>query len=506
MADIRQQIPDEAIKAGSTAAVAADPSLVVAFSPNSPLPTGTNAIGTVAVTSTQDAIGSGTITAADIVVAAPAGAGVLVSGASTAGSYVSLACPGGDSGWIIQMLGTFGGSTLYFEESVDSTNGIDGNWTNVNGRQTGVVNTVLGSSATSPGFYRGNTSGVKFIRVRAVGGSAISITVVIRLSSGAGAIFLNASIPAGGNTIGTVNIQGLGLTGTSASIAAAGTGTAGPLAVGTAGNCTFTIKNTVSASPYAGNPVVVFEQSDNNVDWGPLMVVRNDTYAAQTTVTLVPNTAATELTFDAALEGVNYVRARVTTGPVTNAMTIAIAAGGLPFVNVVSAVQQPLTKGTQGISGVTTQDLKDAGRVSVAITAYQAVGIITTEALFAAASFANTRDGGTPTTGIQFTVSAGKRLRIQSIECSIKNNAAAAGTSKLALRYSGVGGTITNASPVLALWDLGSNNAVAGNYIGPMVLPLPDGLELIPNSTFGFTNLSSAVTMLHTITVNGYEY
>ena len=47
MADIRQQIPDEAIKAGSTAAVAADPSLVVALSPNSPLPTGANVIGTV---------------------------------------------------------------------------------------------------------------------------------------------------------------------------------------------------------------------------------------------------------------------------------------------------------------------------------------------------------------------------------------------------------------------------------------------------------------------------
>jgi hypothetical protein len=36
-----------AVKAASTAAVATDPSLVVAFSPNSPLPTGTNSIGTV---------------------------------------------------------------------------------------------------------------------------------------------------------------------------------------------------------------------------------------------------------------------------------------------------------------------------------------------------------------------------------------------------------------------------------------------------------------------------
>lgn len=38
-----------AVKAGSTAAAAADPSLVVAFSPNSPLPAGTNDIGSIDV-------------------------------------------------------------------------------------------------------------------------------------------------------------------------------------------------------------------------------------------------------------------------------------------------------------------------------------------------------------------------------------------------------------------------------------------------------------------------
>ena len=169
MADIRQQIPDEVIKPGSTAAVASDPSLVVAHSPNSPTPAGSNAIGSVIVTSTPDGIGSGTITAADIVVGAPGGAGLLVSGASTAGSTVTLLCPGGDSAWTIQMLGTFGGTTLYFEESIDSTTGADGNWINVNGRQTGVVNTVLAGGVTSIGIYRGNTAGAKYIRVRAVG-------------------------------------------------------------------------------------------------------------------------------------------------------------------------------------------------------------------------------------------------------------------------------------------------------------------------------------------------
>jgi hypothetical protein len=50
-----------AVKAASTAAAAADPSLVVALSPNSPLPSGTNALGSVTVTGTSAV--SGTVTA-----------------------------------------------------------------------------------------------------------------------------------------------------------------------------------------------------------------------------------------------------------------------------------------------------------------------------------------------------------------------------------------------------------------------------------------------------------
>jgi hypothetical protein len=175
--------------------------------------------------------------------------------------------------------------------------------------------------------------------------------------------------------------------------------------------------------------------------------------------------------------------------------------------NSIGTVQQAtITKATQGTTGVTTQDLKDAGRVNIAITCYQAAGIITTEALFAAAAFSISRDGATATTGQQFSVTAGKRFRIQSIIVSVKNTAAAAGTSKLALRYLGAGGTITNTSPILSIMDLGSNSAVANNYIGPTEIALPDGIELIAGSTFGFTSLCGAVTMLHTITINGYEY
>lgn len=150
---------------------------------------------------------SGTITAADIVVGTPSGTGTLLTGTSTVGSTVALACPGGDSAWVIQVIGTFGGTTIYWEGSVDSTNGTDGNWISLNGRQTGVVNTVLSNNTTVAGFFRGNTSGISYLRVRAIGGTSISVTVKLRISAGSGPIFLNASIPAGTNIIGKTGID-----------------------------------------------------------------------------------------------------------------------------------------------------------------------------------------------------------------------------------------------------------------------------------------------------------
>jgi hypothetical protein len=150
-----------------------------------------------------DLVATGNITAADAVVPAPGGAGAFVSGASTNNSLVAIQCPGGDSAWNVQITGTLSGN-FYFEGSADSTNGTNGNWIALNGRQTGVVNTVLSNSATGAGYYRGNTSGLAWFRVRNVGGSGPVAAIVIRISSGQGAIFLNASIPAGANLLGTV--------------------------------------------------------------------------------------------------------------------------------------------------------------------------------------------------------------------------------------------------------------------------------------------------------------
>ena len=214
-----------------------------------------------------------------------------------------------------------------------------------------------------------------------------------------------------------------------------------------------------------------------------------------------PKCAADELTIGGVLVQVQRVKLGhgadgVYAGDVSTA-------NGLP-VNLVTL--PTLTKGTQGATGTTVQALKDAGRVNVAITCYQGTGIITTEALFAAATFSKSADGAAATTGVQFSVTAGKRFRVQSLVVSAKKTAASASTGKLALRYDAANGTISNTSPILAVLDIGSNNATANNYIGPFSVPIPDGTELLAASSFGLTNLVDAVTFLWTITLTGYEY
>lgn len=190
MADIRQQIPDEVIKAASTAALATDPSLVVQLSPNSPiLQSDTNI--------------SGTISATDALAPAPGGAGVLINTAPTASSFVAAAVPGGTSQADVQITGTATG-TYYFEASTDSTTGSDGNWIAINYRQSGISNTTVGFSFTTNGVFRGAPSGFKYIRIRNVGGTTPSNPVIVRFSNGGGTMFLNASLPAGTNTIGAL--------------------------------------------------------------------------------------------------------------------------------------------------------------------------------------------------------------------------------------------------------------------------------------------------------------
>lgn len=146
---------------------------------------------------------SGTLSASDAVVAAPAGDGSLITGASTAGSVVAAVVPDGMQAWTLMIKGYVSG-TIYTEASNNSTNGTDGDWVEVKGRRTGTAVGVesVTYSMVANGYYRGNAAGFKYIRARLIGGTGPTIQWV--LSNGQGATFLNSGIPGGSSSIGTV--------------------------------------------------------------------------------------------------------------------------------------------------------------------------------------------------------------------------------------------------------------------------------------------------------------
>jgi hypothetical protein len=289
---------------------------------------------------------------------------------------------------------------------------------------------------------------------------------------------------------GGLSVKGTSIPGVSTSIAAAGTGTIGPVDVSEAGNVTFVVKNTVAASAYAGNPVLVFEQSDDNVSWGPLIVVRADTGAQGSTVTLAPNVANVSLMFDAGIEGVSWVRVRVTTGPVTNALTVAIVVGGMPFS-----------------PSVATLDKKDIGRNQVNF--FMTVPVLTTvtDALMSLTGYKSGAAVGAVTAPA--VVSAGKTLRIVSATLTYVATATA-GTAKFTLRAN-TAGVVVLASPAVQVWIAGGQAVVAG-VSQTVSIPIPDGFEFAAGTGIGISMVGLSPTQVAAIagygqiSLHGFEY
>jgi hypothetical protein len=309
---------------------------------NSSLPTGNNTIGTVNLGSQPDLVAYGTINATDAAVGAPSGSGSLLSGTSTTGSYVSLASTGGFSGWAVQLSGSFGGGTIYYEISLDSTTGVDGNWITVNGRQTGITNTVLRSGTTTAGDFRGNIAGAKYFRVRMVGATSPSVGVVIRLSAGTGAVFLNASIPAGTNAIGIVSTQLDDVV--SGTFNATGQSQVYNVDAG---------RSSISwqfVGTWTGT--INFEKSVNGVDYVPMSFF-NGTDAV--------NSTTTNGVFYSSLGSTQYVRIRT-----SNTWTGTVSWSGARSVGVKSvAIQDSLPTGTNNIGNVgLTSDTTSTGTIT----------------------------------------------------------------------------------------------------------------------------------------------
>lgn len=167
-----------------------------------------------------------------------------------------------------------------------------------------------------------------------------------------------------------------------------------------------------------------------------------------------------------------------------------------------------ITKGTQGATGFTTQDLKDAGRSSIMITATVA-STATSETLITITTSKALAATGTSTST---TITSGKKLRIQSITASARNSTGTtAGVATIKIRGA-VAGSTTTSSPLQYTSSV-ALPAAATSVLFPDA-HIPDGFEIDSNAgtnTYGVTIthpqwVTGSVVATFDISIVGYEY
>lgn len=177
--------------------------------------------------------------------------------------------------------------------------------------------------------------------------------------------------------------------------------------------------------------------------------------------------------------------------------TIQVNINGLPGI----------TKGTQGTTGITTQDLKDAGRT--AIVFYVTSSTVGATGVESALTFTKSAGTGSTSSAYTFVITNGKRFRITGISIATQANASATTHSTVFnLRLNTAANCNAGSTPVLGSWRSASA-AVAGQW-DRFVVPIGEGYEIAGNGTIQFCASvnSTFVTNAPTadMTIIGYEY
>lgn len=159
-----------------------------------------------------------------------------------------------------------------------------------------------------------------------------------------------------------------------------------------------------------------------------------------------------------------------------------------------------LTKGTQGSTGFSVQNLKDAGRVIKTYVATATAGV-TSEGLLTLTPYADLVAGSN---GTSFAVTAGKRLRLESMVVTWRNSTAAAGGVTVRFRTNASGAAIVS-SPVQFALNATTSLATSGSGATSMFI-FPDGFELSGTMQFALTQIAVTTTAGVDVSVIGYEY
>jgi len=176
-----------------------------------------------------------------------------------------------------------------------------------------------------------------------------------------------------------------------------------------------------------------------------------------------------------------------------------------------SAIATPptLTKGTQGSTGYSVQDLKDSGRVNIMWTVDQ---FVTTGASEALLTVTESRDGAATTTFTSKTITSGKRLRITSLAITLYTGGTTPAISRVFVKIRANTAGATSASSPLQ-YTIGAGLAAAAKSVTTIFEDFPDGIELVGNGTvsLGFTVQSidwvtTTNTPVVSLSVFAFEY
>lgn len=177
-------------------------------------------------------------------------------------------------------------------------------------------------------------------------------------------------------------------------------------------------------------------------------------------------------------------------------LTLPALPAGTNNIGDVDVVSVPtLTKGTQGATGLTVQQLKDAGRNPVAYYTNVAVAGSSTASLL---SLTGTKSGATVTaTTTPAVVTAGKTLRITRFAASFIATATSV-YAIVSLRYN-TGGVVAITSPILAVIVIGAGTPATANSVGSASADIPDGVEVPAGAGIGI----SAITFSGSVATSG---
>jgi hypothetical protein len=163
-----------------------------------------------------------------------------------------------------------------------------------------------------------------------------------------------------------------------------------------------------------------------------------------------------------------------------------------------------LTKGTQGATGASVQELKDAGRTLVTFTA-DAVTPAAADTLVTVAKLV----GDTATAGVTtYAVTSGKTLRVQAISIAFTSSTTTANKVRVRLRTLSSGACIAT-SPLVGTYELALPNGTLATNAGQatVTIPLPDGLEFSgATRNVCLSAIAAAANGTLTITLIGFEY